>query len=98
MKYLIASILALTTLSACQTKIVEVEVEKPVPIYLTIHPEKPTLTLQELEWLYLPEEELLALTPDEFDKNNSNWSAVEYYIKQLQESIKYYETSTRKPN
>lgn len=98
MKYLIVSTAALLTLSACQTKVVEVPVDRPVPIYLTIHPERPTVALEELEWLYLPEEELLALTPDEFDKNNNNWAAVESYIKQLQQGILYYEKATTQPD
>jgi hypothetical protein len=88
---------ALTTLSACQTTKI-VEVEKPVPIYLTIQPEKPSIDLEAIEWLYLPEQELLAVTPEEFDKNTSNWVKIDLYIKQLQASIIYYEQSTTKPD
>jgi len=83
----------LTALAGCQTTKI-VEIEKPVPIYLTIHPEKPTLVLEELEWLYLPDEVLLALQPEEFDKYNKNNAALEAYILKLQEGLKYYEQAT----
>lgn len=97
MKHFVVLMLALTSLSACVTRIKEVEVEKPVPIYLTIHPERPDLVLKTLNWLYLPEEELLALTPDEFDKHNENNAAIEAYILKLQEGLEYYERSTSGP-
>lgn len=79
------------------TRIKEVEVEKPVPIYLTIHPERPELVLQELEWLYLPQEEMMALTPEEFDQYNLNNASIEAYILKLQEGLEYYERATSGP-
>lgn len=97
MKFFAASALALITLSACSTtKIVEKEV--PVTQYLTIHPEKPDLTLETVEWLYLPDQELLALTPEQFDTYNRNNVAIETYILKLIEGWKYYERSTKRPD
>jgi len=85
------------TLAACVTKTKIEYVDKPVPIYLTIHPERPTLSLQMLEWLYLPEQELFALSVDDFDKYNANNSAIDTYTQELQEGIIYYEQSTTGP-
>jgi hypothetical protein len=93
MKQFVISMLALTALAGCTTTKI-VEVEKPVPIYLTIHPEKPTLELKELQWLYLPEQELLALDTENFDTYNNNNAAIEAYILKLQEAVKYYEQAT----
>ena len=97
MKYFVVSILALTSLSACVTRIKEIEVEKPIPIYLTIHPERPELHLEELEWLYLPQEQMMALTQEEFDQYNTNNAAIEAYILKLQEGLLYYERATSGP-
>ena len=97
MKRFIVLTLALTTLVACVTRTKIEYVDKPVPIYLTIHPERPTLLLQPLEWLYLPQEELFALSVEDFDKYNSNNAAIETYTKELQEGIIYYEQSTTGP-
>jgi hypothetical protein len=72
-------------------------VEKPVPIYLTIQPERPSVELETLQWLYMPEQELFALSPEGLDTYNKNNSKLENYHLQLQEIIKYYENQTRAP-
>lgn len=92
MRSLITLIIMPMLLQACITKEVVRTVEKPVPVYVTVHPEKPDpLTLEELSWDWLPELSLFALTPEEFDKYKNNLLETDLYINLLQEGWSYYE-------
>lgn len=90
---------AVLPISGCITKEVIKEVERPVPVYVTVHPDRPSApNLNELEWVYLPEQDILGLNPDNFDKYRENLIAVENYIKELQQGWVYYKTVTSPPN
>lgn len=70
--------------------------DRPYPVYLTIHPQKPTPPdLQNLEWKAA--QGYFVLTPEEYDKYINNLSELDTYIAKLQAGWKYYERASTEP-